>query len=141
MKYSQSSDNTYTIRLEKGEEVNASIKSFCKTKQISNCYFVGVGSVENPTLAHYRVNTKKYSEKNLQGIFEVINITGNVGIFENEPLVHSHISLSDDSMQACGGHLVETAVSATLELFVTVLNSKHTKSFNEEIGLKLWDLP
>lgn len=141
MEYSRVNKNSFLIRLVKGEEVVISIKSFCEKKGIKNAWFSGLGSIENPTLAHYRVDTKKYSEKKLNGIFEVTNMTGNVGVFDNAPLVHAHITLSNDAMQAFGGHLVSTVVSATLEVELTDLGSHYTKLYSEEIGLKLWDLP
>lgn len=140
MYYSKVGVKTYLLRLVKGEEIVQTVKNFCKKEHIRNASIQGLGSVQNPTLTHYRVDTKKYSEKVVEGILEVTNLMGNVGMFENEPLVHVHITLSDKDMNAKGGHLVKGIVSATLELIITVFNTKHTKSFNEEIGLKLWDL-
>lgn len=141
MYYSKINDNLFILRLVKGEKVNSSIKSFCQKKEIKNAAVYGIGSVEKPTLAHYRVDTKKYSEKTMDGIYELTALMGNVGIFENEPLVHTHATLSDEEMKSIGGHLVEAIVSATAELVLTKVDSKHTKSYNEEIGLRLWDLP
>lgn len=134
-------EDTDLLRLELGEKVIESIKNFCEGKQIANAWFQGIGSVENPTLAHYDVTTRKYTDKTLSGIFELTNLTGNVAIFEGKPLVHAHVTLSNESMEAIGGHLVEATVSATVELLLAVFPTSHTKSHNEEIGLKLWDLP
>lgn len=140
MFYSKITKKKYLIRLERGEEVNYSIKKFCKNQQIANSIILAIGSIENPILAHYNVNNKKYTEKKLPGIFELTNLTGNVGMFKNEPLVHSHATLSDADMKAYAGHLVEGKISATCEIFLIDLGSNFTKSHNEEIGLKLWDL-
>ncbi|OGH11145.1 MAG: hypothetical protein A2857_04030 [Candidatus Levybacteria bacterium RIFCSPHIGHO2_01_FULL_36_15] len=140
MFYANIKNNKYLIRLERGEEVNTAIKDFCSKNSIKNAVFSGIGSIENPTLAHYKVNNRKYSEKILMGIFELTNLTGNVGICENELLVHSHISISDDQMNSFGGHLVRSTVSATAEIFLTDLGTSFLKSYNKQIGLKLWDL-
>ncbi len=140
MFYSKVSSHTYLIRLVKGEEVNNSIKKFCIDRKIDNGSLTALGSVENPTLAHYRVDTKKYTEKKLKGIFEITNLTGTVGLVQNEPLVHTHVTLSDEDMNALGGHLVEAIVSATVELLVTQFDTYHEKKFDEEIGLKLFEL-
>lgn len=141
MHYSKINEDTYLLRLERGEKVNETVKSFCDESKIANAWLSGIGSIENPTLGHYDVTTQKYTDKAFLGIFELTNLTGNVAVFEGKPLVHAHVSLSDESMQAFGGHLVEAIVSATVELFLTVLPTSHTKSHNDEIGLKLWDLP
>ena len=141
MYLSKVSANKYLIRLVKGEEMNTSIKRFCKKLGILNATLSGIGSLKNPTLAHYRVDTKKYKEKTFRAIFELTSLIGNVAIFEGEPLVHAHATISDQNMDSFGGHLVEGEVSATVEIVLDILDSKHTKSYDEEIGLKLWDLP
>jgi predicted DNA-binding protein with PD1-like motif len=141
MFYSKVSSDKYLIRLLRGEEINEEIKKFCQKLDIKNASFIGIGSIENLTLAHYRVDTKKYKEKNFKGIFKLTSLIGTVGIFEDEPLVHVHVTLSDEEMKAFGGHLVKGIVSATVEIVLTSYNSKHTKSYDKDIGLKLWDLP
>lgn len=141
VRYSKVDSNKYLMRLLRGEEVNAEIKKFCKELNIKNAGISGIGSIENPTLAHYRVDTKKYKEKMLNGIFELTSLIGTVGVFEDEPLVHVHVSLSDEEMRAFGGHLVKGSVSATVEIVLTVYGSKNTKSYDKKIGLKLWDFP
>lgn len=141
MYYSKVDSNKYLIRLLRGEEINERVKKFCQKIDIKNASVSGIGSIENPTLAHYRVDTKKYKEKTLNGIFELTSLIGTVGVFEDEPFVHVHVNLSDEEMRAFGGHLVNGMVSATVEIVLTVFSSEQTKSFDKEIGLKLWDLP
>ncbi|OGH13319.1 MAG: hypothetical protein A2687_05005 [Candidatus Levybacteria bacterium RIFCSPHIGHO2_01_FULL_38_26] len=141
MFYSKVSADKYLIRLLKGEEINESVKKFCEKLDVKNAGIVGIGSVENPSLAHYRVDTKKYKEKTFKGIFELTSLVGSVAIFEGKPLVHNHVTISDEDMNVLGGHLVSGVVSATVEIVLTVFDSSHTKSHDEEIGLKLWNLP
>lgn len=140
MYYSKVSEDKFLIRLKRGELVNESIKNFCQKKGIKNGYLSAIGSIENPALAHYRVDTKKYSEKTLKGVFEVAPLTGNIGLHEGQPLIHNHILISDENMTAFGGHLVEAKVSATLEIILIKFDSKLSKSQDAEIGLKLYDL-
>jgi predicted DNA-binding protein with PD1-like motif len=141
MKYGKLADGHFLLRFEKGEDLSGVLKVFCVKQNVRNGVISGLGSIENPTLAHYLVDTKKYSEKELKGVFEVTNLTGTVGLSENEPLVHLHITLSDEEMSAFAGHLVKGTVSATLEVSLQVFPTEFTKSFSEEIGLKLFDLP
>jgi len=140
MYYSVLENKTFLVRLEKGEKVISSIKGFCKKLDIKNALFMGLGSIEDPTLAHYNVNSKKYKEKALPGIFEATSLVGNAALFESEPLIHGHINLSDDEMRSFGGHLVEATVSATMELMVQDLRSSKMKKYDERIGLKLFEL-
>lgn len=132
--------NRYLIRFERGELINESIAKFCGEQNIKNAQFSAIGSIESPTLAHYKVTTKKYSEKKFEGTFELTSLIGNVAQFNNKPLVHSHVNISDENMDVLGGHLVEAKISATVEVVLENLDSSLHKSFDEEIGLKLWDL-
>lgn len=148
MKFGKLSENNFLIRLERGEDVLSKLAGFCIKQSISNASIIGLGSVEDVALAHYSVDpstssgqAKKYSERSMNGIFEVCNLTGTVGIFDNKPLVHIHVTLSDDKMQAYGGHLVKALVSATLEVTINSYPSSFVKVQNEEIGLKLFELP
>lgn len=140
MKSSNVSEKSYIIRLEKGEEIIKSVSKFCATNNIRNAGISGIGSVENPKLAHYRMDKKKYSEKQLKGIFEIVNMTGNVALFDDSPLVHIHAVVSDDSMKAMGGHLVEGKCSATVEIVLEKFNTAHRKHHDKKVGLALWDV-
>lgn len=141
MQFGTIPENNYILRLERGEEVGNTLKSFCQEHGIKNASVKGIGSIENPTLAHYRVDSKKYSEKQLEGIFEVTSLLGTVAIFEGKPLLHLHTTLGDENMHAFAGHLVKGTVSATLEVIITVHPTNFEKKHSEEIGLKLYDLP
>lgn len=141
MVFGKLDDQTYLIRLSRGEDVHEKIKTFCKEQGIKNALISALGSLENPTLAHYRMDTKKYSERKLEGIFELTNLSGNIGIFDNDLILHFHATISNEDMQSFGGHLVQGTASATLELTLTVYPTTFEKKLDEEVGLKLWDLP
>ncbi|MBA3724415.1 MAG: DNA-binding protein [Candidatus Levybacteria bacterium] len=141
MTFGRIQDNQFILRLERGEEVLSVLKIFCQDHRIKNASVSGIGSIESPTLAHYTVDTKKYSEKELVGVYEVTALLGTVALFEKQPLLHLHITLGDESMQAFAGHLVSGTVSATLEVIITVLPSAFEKEHDEEIGLKLYTFP
>ena len=74
MTYGKVTETTYLIRLERGEEVISILKVFCAKETIKNAEIRGIGSIESPTLAHYQVTNKKYSEKELPGTFEVTSL-------------------------------------------------------------------
>src|SRR3989344_805036 len=141
MYYSKVSSNKYLIRLVKKEELGESIVRFCKSLNIKNAYLTAIGAIESPTLSYFDVKTKKFLEKTLDGDFELTSFIGNVAVFENDPLLHAHLNISDKEMKAFGGHFVKAHVAASIEIVLDVFDTKHSKSYNREIGLKLWDLP
>jgi predicted DNA-binding protein with PD1-like motif len=88
MRYSRFDAKSFVIRIEKEEEVISALQSFCKEKRIGNAFFWGIGSVADPILAHYNPRTKKYTEKKLTGIFELISLHGNACWYDNDILIH-----------------------------------------------------
>lgn len=139
MKSASFNDNTYALRFDPGDDILAELSSFCADQTISNGAITGLGSIENPTLAHYSIHTKHFSQRNLPGVYEITSLTGNIALIGNLPTPHIHVSISDDQMAAFGGHLIAGTCSATLELIVTAYPTKLIKSHNDQIGLNIWD--
>ena len=139
MKYARLSETTYILRLERGELIHETIQSFCREHQVSNASLCGIGSIENPRLAHYAVEGKQFTERALVGIYEITSLLGNVGLLDQQPMSHLHITVSDALMRAYGGHLVTGASSATLEIFLQDLQTSYTKRFDDAVGLNVWD--
>src|SRR5438270_11095287 len=119
MYFDKFDDNTYIVRLEKGEELLTTLSVFLKQQHIGNATFSGLGSLESPSLAHYDVATKKYTEQHLEGIYELTSLIGNVAWKDKQPIIHPHVTISDQNMKVYGGHLVKSLVSATVEVTIT----------------------
>ncbi len=141
MKYNQIEADVYIIRLDPGDAIVELVEQFCRDHNIQNATVTGIGSVEGLVLAHYRIDRQKFSERSMDGIFEIASLQGNVSLFEGQPLAHFHVVVSDESMQAFAGHLVRGTCSATAELILQRLSSSFTKRSNPKIGLKIWDFP
>jgi predicted DNA-binding protein with PD1-like motif len=141
MKYARLSDTTYVLRLERGERIHETIQSFCSENQVANASITGIGSIEDPRLAHYTIATKKFTERPFKGIYEITSLLGNVGLLEGLPMSHLHITISGPDMQVFGGHLVSGTCSGTMEVFVHRYDTAMTKRFEEAVGLNVWDFP
>jgi predicted DNA-binding protein with PD1-like motif len=139
MKFASFNDHTFGLRLELGEDVHDVIQSFCADHSIKNATVQGIGSLQNPTVAHYSIVTKNFTDEKLDGIYEVTSLLGNIALVEGQPFAHIHVTVTGRDMLARGGHLVKGECSATLELVLTAYTTDHTKSQNDEIGLKVWD--
>jgi predicted DNA-binding protein with PD1-like motif len=139
MKHAKLNDTSHALCLEPGEDIHATLEQFCAVNNINNASIEGLGSVEAPTLAHYSIKTKQFTDKPLAGIYEVASLLGNVALVEGKPFAHLHTTLSDPDMNTKGGHLVKGTCSATLELIVTAYPSHHWKQDSTEIGLKIWN--
>lgn len=141
MVYAKVSDNQFLLRLVRKENVKDCIIKFCEKLDIKNAYLSAIGAVESPTLSFYDVKSKKFIEKTLEGDYELTSFIGNIAVFKDKPMLHAHASISDKNMNAFGGHFVKANVAASVEIVLTMFETKYEKKFNEEIGLNLWDLP
>lgn len=129
--------NTYIISIERGEEIIGSLLSFCEKNRIKLGYFSGIGAVNRAELAHYSVETREYSSKIINEPLEILNLIGNVTTIEEKCYIHAHITLSDEKMNAFGGHLKDAVVSAACEIFLVVISSKAEREYDKEIGLNM----
>lgn len=139
MKTAKLDDEVYGLTLEPGDDIHGSIQSYCADYDFANAEISGIGSVDSPTLAHYSMKTKKFTDNEFDGIFEVSSLIGNVSLVDGRPFAHVHVTISDINMNAHAGHLVKGTCSATLELILRPFPSRHTKSDNDTVGLKTWD--
>lgn len=127
------------LRLERGDDILAVINTFCAGNGIKNATLSGIGSIERFQLAHYSIETREFTKRGFDGIHEVTSLLGNVGLVEGQPSAHVHVNVSGPDMVVLGGHLMSGQCSATLELMVTAYPSKLAKTFDETIGLNVWD--
>jgi uncharacterized protein len=131
--------NKYFIRLEKGEKIIETLLGFLEKEKIKAGFFNGLGAVSSVVIAHYNLDKKKYSEKELKGQREIVSFHGNLSRFEGKPYVHAHICVGDDKMKLVGGHCKEGVVAATCEIVLISLEVDVGRYADKEIGLNLWD--
>ena len=130
-------NGVYVLLLSKGEKIVESITNFCKENNIAAAQFNAIGAIEEVELGFYNLSTKEYKWKNAKAELEIDNITGNVAVFEGEPLVHAHATVSDNEMHAFGGHLKEAVVGALCEISLQPLQGKLERKYDDVTGLKL----
>jgi hypothetical protein len=140
MQYQSINENTFVIKIKRGEKIIESLQKFCQKEKVVNGFFYGLGAVDWVKLGEYNVSTKKYHEVEFNKEMELTNITGNVADFPDGIIIHSHATVSDHDMQAFGGHLADGRVSGTAEIYLTKFDTNITKKYDEETGLKLMEL-
>ncbi len=139
MEYQKINDQTYLIRIKRHQKILASLKDFCQKEKIEGGFFYGIGAVDQVELAHYDVATKKYSSKKFSQPLELTNITGDVGVYNQDLIIHAHATLADKNMLPLAGHLVEAEVSGTAEIYFS-RTPRLEKLLDSETGLKLFRL-
>lgn len=133
--------NGFLIRLSRGEKIIESLSNFLEGKNIRSGFLKGIGGASEIELGYYNLETKEYSWKTFSQIHEVLSLLGNISLVNEKPFIHAHVVISNDQFQSFGGHLKEAAVGATLEVLITPIEETVARIQDDEIGLKLLDLP
>jgi len=135
MKYKDIEDKLI-VKLEKGEEIVTELEKALEENSIFAGSFQGIGAVSKATLGHYSLESKDYSERELDQPLEIVSLQGTV----SREGVHPHICLGTSNMETYGGHLVEATVAATCEIIVHSASGRLDRYHDEEIGLDLLDI-
>ena len=139
MRY-QKVDQTYILKIDKGESFVDSVTKLCEQEDIKNAILSGIGAVEWVKCGYYELPTKTYHFKEYDEIVEVVNLTGNVMIKEDGLFVHAHGTFSNKENETFGGHIEDMRVGVTLEIMLTPLSSTIERTYDEEIGLYLLNI-
>ena len=130
-------DNYYVVRLNKGEEIIASLKELCNNENIKLAEITGLGASNLVEIGVFNVNTKEYNTKVFEGMFEITSLVGNSTRKDGEVYLHVHINFGDENGMVRGGHLVRSVISATSEIIVRKIDGEVGRKLSEEIGLNL----
>mgnify|MGYP001610201792 CR=1 FL=1 len=139
MKYKKIEENKYLIRLDHDEDLMESLLEFAKDERLSGGALWGLGSVQEVTLAHYDLGKKEYMESEFEQAFEIVSLSGFLGMLEGKPVLHLHGTFSDEHMRTFAGHISEAKIAATCEIFF-VKTSEIRRYKDSEVGLHLFDL-
>ncbi len=94
------------------------------------------GALESARLACFMPVEKAYKRHSFETQLEVVSLLGNVGWYEDRPVIHAHASVGDYSQRTFSGHLEEATVNPSLEIFLSDLGDDLTREYDEDTGLK-----
>lgn len=128
-------DHTLLLQLDKGEEILSCIKQACDMHQIHLGTVSGIGAVDHAVLGLYLVCEKRYYSHEHNKALEIVSLLGNITEQDGKPYLHLHAGLADQDGNLIGGHLNEAIVSATAEIFITILDGHVNRYLDTQIGL------
>lgn len=129
----------YVIRLDKGDEIVATLKKICTEQRIKLGAVTGIGAVNEATIGLFETGTKEYHSTKLTGDHEISSLVGNISTMNGEVYLHLHACISNKEYETFGGHLNSAVVSATAELIIDAIEGEVDRKFSEEIGLNLYN--
>lgn len=130
--------NVYAVRIDKGEEILASLKEFAVKENIAFARVSAIGAVGSFTAGVFDTKTKQYRANEFKGNFEIVSLSGTVDRMNGAYYAHLHMSAGNEKGEVFGGHLNRAVVSATCEMTLTLIDGEIDRCFDEEVGLNLW---
>lgn len=131
-------ENTIVARFNRGEEVLTQIKNIVEKENIKLAMINALGATDDFVVGVYSVPEKKYYQKQFQGAYEIVSLYGNVSTMNNETYLHLHMSCADNSGNVVGGHLNKCVISATCEMFISIIDGEVDRIVDEETGLNIF---
>ncbi|MBM7866299.1 DUF296 domain-containing protein [Heliobacterium gestii] len=127
----------WLVRLDRGDEIVTSLKELVKKEGIRLGAVSGIGAVGRATIGLFESATKQYHSREVTGDMEIASLTGNISELNGEAYLHLHITLTDATNAAFGGHLSAATISCTGEIIIDGMEGQADRAFSEEIGLNL----
>lgn len=129
------------LRLQRGEEIIASVAELCKKEKIGLAEIKGIGACDRAVIGLYKMDKQHYVKTLLEEDMEMVSLNGNVTLSsEGEVYIHCHVAFGTEGGRLLGGHLNEAVVSGTAEIFIDVLDGSVKRTVDPETGLNVFDI-
>lgn len=113
---SQTTRYGHALRLEKGEEVIASLAAFAAARSVRAGLISGLGAMADIELGFFEPATRTYVRRGFPGDHEIGTLTGNFSELNGRPFPHCHVVIGGADFVAYTGHLFRGVVSVTCEI-------------------------
>lgn len=131
----------YMGKLQHGDDLLGGISVICRENNISLGRVEAIGAVEKATLGYYDQKRKEYDFFTLDSSHEITSLTGNVSLREGVPMVHAHVTLSDEKGTVKGGHLAPGTIVFACEVIIEAFEGPDfNRGIDDDTGLPLWQL-
>ncbi len=133
----------YYIRLDKGDEILASIISLCEREGIKTAQLQGIGGCEKAAVGVFDLAKKDYDRVEIAALLELISLDGNITEHDGRPYLHAHASFAyhgaDGKPAILSGHLLEAVIGLTGEIVLTPADGSITRRYIPELGIRVWN--
>jgi predicted DNA-binding protein with PD1-like motif len=129
----------YLLAFHTGQEVMKGLLAFAKKHDLVAGHITGIGALSSAEIGYFdpKKNTYLHNQQNEQA--ELLSLTGNLALNDNEPFFHIHVALGMRDGTARGGHLFAAMVRPTVELVLTTSPRLVRREIDRATGLPLLD--
>ena len=95
----------HLLSLSQGDDLVDALTRFARSNDVLAATITFLGSVSRADLSWYDPDTGDYRTMVREEQLEVAGGTGNISLYEGQPLVHIHAVFADSTGQTIGGHI------------------------------------
>jgi len=128
---------TYLLVFRTGQEVMKGLQAFAQKHRLAAGYLSGIGAISDAVIGYFDPKTNTYLRNHEKGQAELLSLTGNLALYNNEPFFHLHVALGLRDGTARGGHPFEATVRPTVELVLTTSPTPVQREIDHATGLPL----
>ena len=145
MEYRRFAD-TYYVRLDRGDEVIASILGLCRAEGIGSATFSGIGGCSEAQVQTFLPEMGEFEVRKLSGMLELVSLMGNVVSGDDGELYHhTHAMLSyREGVNHCvaAGHISSITILYTAEIELRpIVGGVIGRRHDPETGTGFWSFP
>jgi predicted DNA-binding protein with PD1-like motif len=129
----------YAVIFYQGDEAFSGLIEFAEKYHVTSAHFTAIGALSGATLGWFDPQRKMYKKIPIAGQREVIGMSGDIALYKEKPVVHTHMLVGSPDGTTQGGHVLAAYVSPTLEVMVTVDPVTMQKRFDPATDLTLID--
>ena len=134
---------TYYARMDRGDEIIESIMAICEKEGIGSAVFTGIGGCGTAEVQTFIPEKNGFETEKLEGVLELISITGDVTLGEEGLYHHTHAIFSfkdEEGHKTAGGHMKSATVLYTAEIEIRpVKGGCIGRKYDPETGTGFWD--
>ena len=128
---------TYLLVFHTGQAVMDGLLAFARKHKLVAGHLTGIGAISDAVIGYFDPEKKAYLRNHEKGQAEVLSLTGNLALHDDEPFFHVHVALGLRDGSARGGHLFEATVHPTVELVLNTYPRPVRREIDPETGLPL----
>lgn len=133
---SKEKDDVIFVRLFPDEDIHEKLKEVCKLHNVKTAVVLsGLGQLKKFKLGYLK-EKDNYTPKEFDKPHELLALTGNICLQNEDYELHLHAVLGDEKKNAIGGHLIEGKVEVTNEIVLLKTNIAVKRRLEEKTGLK-----
>jgi predicted DNA-binding protein with PD1-like motif len=128
-------------RLSHDADLLKELTAVCCQHEIRLGRVEAIGALKEAVLSFYDQQARTYRTFDIKETLEITSLIGNISLKDDVPIVHAHITLSNASGEAFGGHLAPGCKVFACEFNIEIFKGDDlVRGYDEETGLPLWQM-